>query len=295
MVVLTSSRAPRILISVLSTLAEFGHPRVSSAGKSMPREGSPTPPPIPASARRGSGDDPKEEGKTGSGLVADKAVTEALTEFREAIGREGQPGKAAEARWDAALRTLTASQLQNVCHDVKIPAPEWIGQETSVLIGILLQHERLQRPRVKTAEEIGQETSAALLAELRSIRQEAAAERAANQEERVAFKEQLEGLQREVSGAKAEATLARQEAKDAKSAKASSTDLVEEEAKDDRSFVPHYKSEDLREDGSLALNPHQTPPRPLGCSPKPHLLPGLDETPLGRELLKHGSKEASSF
>ena len=74
-----------------------------------------------------------------------------------------------------------------------------IGQETSVLIGILLQHERLQRPRVKTAEEIGQETSAALLAELRSIRQEAAAERAANQEERVAFKEQLEGLQREVS------------------------------------------------------------------------------------------------
>ena len=35
------------------------------------------PPPIPASARRGSGDDPKEEGKTGSGLVADKAVTEA--------------------------------------------------------------------------------------------------------------------------------------------------------------------------------------------------------------------------
>ena len=70
----------------------------------MPREGSPTPPPIPASARRGSGDDPKEEGKTGSGLVADKAVTEVLTEFREAIGREGQPGKAAEARWDAALR-----------------------------------------------------------------------------------------------------------------------------------------------------------------------------------------------
>ena len=79
----------------------------------MPREGSPTPPPIPASARRGSGDDPKEEGKTGSGLVADKAVTEALTEFREAIGREGQPGKAAEARWDAALRTLTASQFRS--------------------------------------------------------------------------------------------------------------------------------------------------------------------------------------
>ena len=29
----------------------------------------------------GSGDDPKEEGKTSSGLVANKVVTEALTEF----------------------------------------------------------------------------------------------------------------------------------------------------------------------------------------------------------------------
>ena len=44
---------------------------------------------------------------------------------------------------------------------------------------------------------------------------------------------------------------------------------------DDRYFVEHHKDEKPAADGIKRWNPHQFPPRPPGCSDKPHLLPGL--------------------
>ena len=67
-----------------------------------------------------------------------------------------------------------------------------------------------------------------------------------------------------------------------------------QEVADDRRFCPHYKTEDPGEDGVVRLNPHQDPPRPLGCAFKPHLLPGLHKSDLGKELFDHGAPEAIS-
>jgi hypothetical protein len=57
-------------------------------------------------------------------------------------------------------------------------------------------------------------------------------------------------------------------------------------------YVPHYRKEEPDDDGVVRWNPHQKPPRPPGCSVKPHLLPNLDESKLGKALKEHGAPEA---
>ena len=258
-------------------------PVVTRPKKSSSKEEEETPPsPEPAPEPAGEGDESEEDRAAKEALAVEERfrVTAAtLKDFTESIGRLGPaPTPEQVDAWQDALSSLTLPELQSVLLlDLQVPATEVRGQSSAACLGIALAAEVLARPPPPLSKEQLRE---ARLDKLLGIAEsfedyKAEQERKAEEQERK-FAVRLTALQAEQSavaeGLRASVLVANERAERAeKLAKEKGKDdsvegYFQQEA-DDRSFVTHFKSEEPRElDGKVVINPHQDPPRPLGCS-----------------------------
>ena len=238
-------------------------------------------------------------------LAATSAVAEELAKarasvdsFRSSLGKVQSPGSEQIADWSAGLHTLAQSTdgadlavVGELIRTLGVDAP--FGTSVDVAVDLVLAKEVELRPPPpppeKTPLELllerslqAQEEQSRALAEFRRESQEKEDRRA---QVDAAVAAEVASLRSELLTANSAVADLRKCVAAAKSGAAEKPDPFQEEA-DDRRFCPHYKSGDPGADGVVRLNPHQDPPRPLGCAFKPHLLPGLHEDVEGAERLR---------
>ena len=288
-------------------------PVVTRPKKSSSKEEEETPPsPEPAPELAGKGDESEEDRAAKEALAVEERfrVTAAtLKDFTESIGRLGPaPTPEQVDAWRDALSSLTLPELQSVLLlDLQVPATEVRGQSSAACLGIALAAEVLARPPPPLSKEQLRE---ARLDKLLGIAESfegyklEQAKLAEEQERKFAVRltalqaEQsavAEGLRASVLAANERAERAEKLAKEKTRSKDDSVEGYFQQEVDDRPFVTHFKSEEARElDGKVVINPHQDPPRPLGCSFKPHLFDNLQRSPLGEEIWAHAAAESQA-
>jgi hypothetical protein len=222
-----------------------------------------------------------------------------VSDLKASLGKVLAPGLAQVSSWRSGLTLLAAS---DAAEDIDLFSsavqasginPRW-GTPPGELVDLVLAEEVKLRPPPPPVPETPIERALRVASEqqlgvLNAFRAEQAAAAAAAAEQSEQLRAECAALRDHVQGQDAELEKLRREVK-AKSV--SKEDNPFEIEPDDRLFVKHYKSDEADASGVVRLNPHQDPPRPLGTPFKPHLLPGLDRSPLGKELNLHGAPEA---
>ena len=216
----------------------------------------------------------------------DPALGFVLDNFKAAVGLEGSVPTAEEVEsWALALEKCEPALLQKIAFDVGVDPASIFGTAPDVLKKTVLAWEVASRPVVKSDGELTRELLQQQFSELRAVREEAAA-RALVQDEKISGLQQALLRTQEV----AESALKRAEAAEKKKGRA--REASDEEEEDPKPYVYHFDSKEKRADGTVALNPHQFPPRPPLCPDKPHLFHNLASSPLGKELQAHASEKA---